>query len=273
MRLLLLALFACTGTSKDDTAEPADADTDTDSDTDADTDTDTDTDPRNGVISGMVVQWDGAPAVDVSVEICSIVCRYARTDENGNFEQTDLEANRFKIDAIGATYSVAGFGNSLVGVELAASEVFAMTPAMVLPPIEGPIEVSETAGSDTYDLGQVSLTFAANTLDFVFGAVDNDTGKFNLSAGVLEGDAVLTHWEVTPTFIVNFLPWITAPSAPMDVEVTGLTSPDGTYDVYALQEYGELEGPLGTATVSGGTATATGIQPTVWTWLLFVPAA
>jgi hypothetical protein len=273
MRLLLLALLACTGTSKDDTAEPADTDTDSDTDADADSDTDTDTDPRSGVISGTVVQWDGAPAVDVSVEICSIVCRYARTDANGNFEQSGLEAHRFKIDAIGATYSVPGFGNSLVGVELAPGEVFAMTPAMVLPPIEGPIAVPETAGSDTYDLGQVSLTFAANTLDFVFGAVDNDTGTFNLSAGVLEGDAILSHWEVTPAFLVNFLPWITAPSALMDVEVTGLTSPDGTYDVYALQEYGQLEGPLGTATVTGGTATAAGIQPTVWTWLLFVPAA
>ncbi|MDP2312230.1 MAG: hypothetical protein Q8P41_04940 [Pseudomonadota bacterium] len=271
MRLLLLLLLACTGAPKDDTGSAADTDTDTDADTDTDTDADTDV-VRNSAISGMVVFEDGSPASGMEVQICSTVCRYLTTDAAGYFGIANLEAALFKVDAIGASYGTPGYGNALVGVDLAQDQVFEIAPAMVAPPIDGPVVVNEASGSQSYTAGQVTLTFAASSLSMPFGAVDSDTGNFDLYAGVLEGAAVPAHWAVTPSFTVNLLPWGSELEAPMDVVVTGLTSADGTYDVYALEEYGAVEGPLGTATVVAGTATASGLQPAVWTWLLFVPA-
>ena len=270
MRLTLLFLLACTGTpTKDDTgAEPADTDTDTDSDTD--TDTDTDTDPRDASIGGMVLLWDGAPAADMEVQVCSTLCRYARTDANGNFDQGGLEGAPFKIDAVGATYGTPGYGNALYGVDLTTSQAFSIPAPMVVPPVEGPVLVPETAGSDTYTMGRVSLTFAASTLDLPFGVTD-ENDNIPLYAGALEGDVIPDLWSVDPAFVVTMLPWGVEPTEGMDIEVTGLSVADGTYDVYALEEYGGVEGLLGTATVSGGTATATGIQVSYWTWILFVP--
>ncbi len=276
MRLFLLLLAACSGsTTGDDTSTgDADADTDTDTDTDADTDadTDTDTDPRDAIISGTVLLWDGSPAAEMEVQVCSIQCRYAITDASGNFSQGLLESARFKVDAIGAVYSSPGFGNALVGVDLGVSENFVISAPLVVPPVSGPVSVSETAGRATYDVGAVSLTFAATDLAFTFGVVDNDTGLFDLYAGALEGAAIPQLWSVQPSFVVTFLPWAAENTGTLDVTVTGLTSPDGSYTVYALEEYGEVEGPLGTATVSGGTATATGLAPSHLTWLMFVPA-
>ncbi|MDP2308190.1 MAG: hypothetical protein Q8P18_19375 [Pseudomonadota bacterium] len=272
MRLLPLFLLACTGVTKDDTGvEPADTDTDTDADSDTDTDTDTDTDPRDATISGMVVFEDGSPVPGIEVQVCSTVCRYTETDAAGNFTQGGLEGARFKVDAIGATYTTPGFGNALFGVDLGISEDFTIPAPMVVPPAEGPEVANEASGAQTYVLGDVSLTFTASSLDMPFGVVE-DNGDFNVFAGVLEGASVPALWSVAPAFTVGLLPWGSEPSAPMDIVVTGLAAPDGTYDVYALEEYGAVEGPLGTATVTGGTATAAGLLPQVWTWLMFVPA-
>ena len=76
---------------------------------------------------------------------------------------------------------------------------------------------------------------------------------------------------VVPQVAVSFLPWLTEPGAPMSLTISDLSAADGTYQVYALEEYGEVTGPIGTATVAKGTATITDIQPTVWTWIFLVP--
>jgi hypothetical protein len=207
----------------------------------------------------------------MEVQVCSIVCRYATTDADGNFEQGGLEGALFKVDAMGATWSQPGYGNALYGVELATSENFAIPAPLVVPPVNGPEAVPETAGTETYTLGNVSVTFAANEMSYPFGAVDRDTGELSLFAGAIEGAAIPPLWSITPSIAVTLLPWATQPGGPMDIEVTGVSVADGSYSVYSLAEYGEIEGPLGTGTVSGGTASVSGIQPSVWTWIFFVP--
>ena len=262
MRWLPFFLLACTGSAVDDSGSaPADTDTDTD----------TDTDPRTAEISGSVIYQDGTPAADFPMQVCSLVCRYTSTDAAGNFSQAGLEAAKFKVDAVGAEIEAANLGNGLVGVTLAEAEVFAIQPAIVVPAVEGPVLSNKNASRQTYAVGRVSLTFAGTDLELPFGAADRDTGAFDLYAGVLEGAEIPAFWSVTPAFAVTLLPWAVRPAGPMDIGLTGLSVADGSYSVYALSEYGEVEGPLGTVEVAGGAGTASAVQLSSWTWVLFVP--
>jgi len=69
MLLLLMALFACSGGSKDSTGTTdGDADTDTDSDTDTDTDTDSDTDTDTDDTDTDVLDTD--TDTDTDVPLC-----------------------------------------------------------------------------------------------------------------------------------------------------------------------------------------------------------
>ena len=270
--MLALLLAACAGDTSDDKALDSadDADADTDTDTDTDTDADTDTDPGDGAISGTVQYYDGTIASGFPVQVCSLLCRYVDTDASGNFALTGLDAGDYRVDTVGAEEG-RNLGNFVVNVPLLESEIRAITPALWVPHVEGPVVSNEVAGRDTYTVGDVTLTFAATDLELIFGTADPDTGDFDVYAGVANGADLPAFWSVTPTFAVTLLPWAAGVLAGFDMEVDGLTAPDGTYQVYALDDFGRLEQvPVGTASVSGGHATATGLTPEVWTWLLFV---
>jgi hypothetical protein len=65
------------------------------------------------------------------------------------------------------------------------------------------------------------------------------------------------------------MPFDTAVSAPFDLTVTG-TFDAAEYDVYAQGDHGAIGTPIGTATAADGVLTATGLEPELLTWLIFV---
>jgi hypothetical protein len=117
--------------------------------------------------------------------------------------------------------------------------------------------------SGTYTFGNVSWTVNGADLEVPFG---EDEGMF--SVGEVSADKIPALWGVTPAVAVTFLPLATVVSGAFDVDVAGDFT--GTYDVYSVDEHGSLEGPIGTATGADGHLVASGIQPTLLTWLLFV---
>jgi hypothetical protein len=65
------------------------------------------------------------------------------------------------------------------------------------------------------------------------------------------------------------MPFDTEVTGPFDLAVTG-TFDAAEYDVYAQGQHGEIDAPIGTATAADGVLTATDLQPSLLTWLVFV---
>lgn len=269
--MVLLLALACTGDSADDTAEVVDtadsgaADTDTDTDTGVEDDhcdlNDDATAPSTAVVTGTVVAYDGGGLEGLEVQICQDVCIQAWTDAAGAFRFEDLAPGCYKIDALGERVEGRDYGRIRAYVGVEAGATVDLAAPLYLPKVYGPQAVT----SGTYTFGDVEWTVDASTLSVPFGYEDGEYW-----AGVVPGAEVPALWDAQPVAAVAFLPLETAVSAPFDVAVNGAFE-DGTLQVWSVDAKGKLEGPVGTATVSGGRIVAQGVQPTLLTWLLFTP--
>lgn len=268
--LLPLSLFACSdkGTT-DDTGTPDDtADTGESGDTE-ETGTDseeTDTDPGTATVTGSVIDYEGNPVVGVEMQLCETVCYSAQTDSSGVYSFTEKSGGSYKLDALGHTVD-AELGWIRVHVELAPAAAWSAPAALYLPHVYGPESLA--SGSATFGAGMGSVTLGAD--------LENLTVPFGFEAdefwgGFVAGSEVPAMWDVQNVMAAAaFSPLGTVVKAPIDVSVNAGSAPDGTYNVYSVDAHGEIEGPVGTATASGGVFTATGLQPTILSWLFFVP--
>ncbi len=215
-----------------------------------------------GVISGVVVGPDGAPRVGADVQICDHVCISLTTGEGGVFRREALPAGSYKVDGLGEADDL---GHARVHVDLADSAQVSLAEPLYLPRME-PSQTLTGAGRHVF--GDVAWTVDPGTLTAPFGAAENA-----YRIGTVPPDAAPPWWEArTPARAVAFLPFATEVAAPFTVEVGGSWTA-ASYEVYAIDAKGQLEGPLATASVAGaGTGdavlTAT-VQPTLLTWLVF----
>jgi hypothetical protein len=220
-----------------------------------------------GVISGVVIGPDGAPRVGADVQICDHVCIPLTTGEGGTFRRDALPAGSYKVDALGESAEGADLGHARVHVDLADGAQVAIAEPLYLPRMEA---AQTLTSSGRHVFGSVAWTVDPATLAVPFGV---EAGTFRV--GVVPADAARPWWDArTPAGAVAFLPFGTEVGAPFTVEVAG-TWPSASYDVYAVDDKGRLEGPLATASVSGtGTAAVlrATVQPTLLTWLVFYAA-
>lgn len=269
--MLLLLTLACADPKTEDTAAPADTaedDTGEDSgDSGEDTaeedwctfDDDIVDDPFSATISASVVGYDGEVFEGLEVQACKSLCIQGYTDATGVATFTEMEAGCYKIDALGERVDGGDYGRIRVYVEVGAGAAVTLSDELFLPKMAG----KQTLTSGTYTFGDVTWTVDASTIAVPFGY---PAGEFDV--GAVAGADVPALWDITAAGAVAFQPLASEVSAPFDLSVTGDYA-DGTYDVYNAGEHGELVGPIGTATATGGVLTATGIEPEFLTWILF----
>ncbi len=258
---LLMLIVACGGATKDDTANDMSADTGSDSGT-ADSGETEDTDPGTASISGSVTAFDGTHPAGMEVQVCDQLCIPVTTDANGNFSATGLDGGSYKVDALGEGVDGANFGRMRAHVDLEPGGTATLAFPLFLPQMSAPATLVNGANT----VGGVTLTLDPSVLDAPFGF---DEGV--VSTGVVSAADIPDAWGVPSpaAAAVAFLPFATEVSGSFTFSVTGTWDAAG-YDVYAVDAKGKLEGPLATATVEGGTLSAT-VQPSLLTWLLVVP--
>ncbi len=255
-----MGLVGCTGTSTDDTAT-TDSDADTDADTDADSDADTDP-PDDGSITGTVVAWDGPVGADVEVQACVTICFKSQTDASGNFSFTGLGAGDYKLDVVGEGVDGKDYGRIRVQAIVEQSAAWAAPSPLFLPKMTGPTSITQS-GSYTFDTVEWTVDPAILTVPIGY-----DAGMY--SVGVVGADHIGAFWPVTAAIAVAFGPLGTEVAGTFDVTVTDPTVPAGSYDVYAVDYHGNLEGVVGKGISDGATVHAS-VTPAHLTWLLFVP--
>jgi hypothetical protein len=255
-------LGGCTSPTPDDTsAADADADTDTDADTDADSDSDTDP-PDESSITGTVVAWDGPVGAGVEVQACVTRCFSTETDASGNFSFTGLGAGDYKLDVVGEGVDGKDYGRIRVQAIVEQSAAWAAPSSLFLPKMSGPTSITQ---SGTYTFGAVEWMVDPAILTVPIGY---DAGMY--SVGVVGASDIGLFWPVTPVIAVAFGPLGTEVVGTFDVTVTDPTVPAGSYDVYAVDYHGDLEGVVGKGISDGATVHAS-VTPAHLTWLLFVP--
>jgi hypothetical protein len=272
---------ACSGKDGADTSDSAaadsdadtDADADADGDADADSDADSDADEEKATVGGSVLGFDGqVPGIAneekgtyMEVQVCDLVCYSYQTDADGGFASGEIDAATYKVDALGDTLDGRGYGRARVPIELQPGEALVLPYTIVLPPIEP----AQSARSGTYTFGRVAWTVDAMDLDPDVGAPESPA---EVAAGYVAPEYIPPAWEWTtpPAFAVAFLPFAVTPLAPIELEVSGVSGP-ANWEVYAVAGHGELEGPIGSATLSGDVLATADSQPSKLTWLFFVP--
>lgn len=261
---LVTGLGGCTSSTTDDTSgADADADADTDADSDADADSDSDTDPPDeSSITGTVVAWDGPVGADVEVQACVTICFKSQTDAYGNFSFSGIGAGDYKVDVVGESVDGMDYGRIRVQAVVEQSAAWAAPSPLFLPKMIGPNSITQ---SGTYTFGAVEWMVDPAMLTVPIG-YDADM----YSVGVVGASDIGLFWPVTPAIAVAFGPLGTEVAGPFDVTVTDSTVPAGSYDVYAVDIHGDLEGVVGKGISDGATVHAT-VNPAYLTWLLFVP--
>jgi len=272
MRLFLgtlFALLACSAGEKDDTSTAtteSDADTDADADADADADTDTDTDTDTdctATVSGTMVGYDGATPAGTEIQFCELTCFTTDTDATGAWAFTQMCPGSYKLDGVGEFVEDHDYGRIRAHVDLGADDV-AVDEALFLPRVLGPATVTSAGAPMTW--GEVTLGLDLDNLTVPFGYEADQ-----IWVGTVDAPDVPGFWGVAATYAITFVPLATQVAAPFTLSANaGLAA--GDYDVYSVDDHGELEGPVGSATVGGdGEIPNTTVSPTILSWLLFVP--
>jgi hypothetical protein len=211
-----------------------------------------------------VQTFDGANLGGMEVQVCDELCIPGTTLADGSFLFEALEAGSYKVDALGEGVEGACYGRVRTHVDLEEGASVQIEAPLYLPPVIGPAVVS----SGTYTLGALDWTVSLDVLDTPFGFEDDQ-----FWAAVVPGPEIPRLWELPapPVVAVSFLPFGTEVSGAFTAAVNA-DIPDGSYEVWSIDAKGKAEGPLGTATAAGGRVEATA-QPTLLTWLFFVPVA
>lgn len=269
LALLGAALVACTSQPADSNAKTGDTGA---GDSGPGPDTGVDTGPSDdATITGGVITFDGSTPTGMAVTFCQTACYSGKTTDGGQFAFNEVPPGDYKLDAIGEGLN-DDWGHIRVPVHLDAKQMYELPIPLYVP--HQPALQLATYGQHS------SLTFDGVTMHVDGGdfleepQADTDDTTVALSAGLVLHDDIPAFWEVEPSFAIPLLPFATEVLGPFDVDVVdamGDFSGD-SFDVYAVGEHGETEGPLGTATRDGDTLSVVGIQPAVLTWLLFVPA-
>ncbi|GEM_PF-5057970 len=269
----LTALVACSDDGASvDTAGEADTDTDTDTDTDADTDTDSDTDADTGVygsIEGYVLNPDGTGADGTNLQFCDTLCFNGEAEADGYFFQDELEDGSYKVDAIGEIdasnkVSGTGLGHVRVHATIDGANAYTMAESMVLPEVSSWAELSGSSTTFTSPGGDVTLTASASSFTPGFG-----WDSYGYAAGVVS--PVPAYWEGYEAAIaVAFLPFAATVNESFSVSFTAPAGAAPSYDVYSIDDKGKLEGPVGTAALTGPDLVIADIEPSLLSWLVLV---
>ncbi len=268
MRLFftLLLVGGCTSESVDTVSKVEDTGT---PDSGGSNETGIDTGPTdNGTVTGSVVTFDGNTPTGMAVTFCQTVCYSGKTTGGGQFEFADVPAGDYKLDAIGEGLN-DDWGHIRVRVLLDALQTVAL-PFPLFVPHQPDVQLVTYGqrSSLTFD----GVTISIDGASLIEEPSDGET-TLAVSAGLVLRDDVPAFWDVEPTFAVSFLPFATEVLGAFDIDVVDAMGEfaGDEFDVYAVGEHGDTEGPIGTAIRDGDTLTAMGIKPTVLTWLLFVP--